>query len=618
VPDRAAAGTLSHQPASVGLRRNRRRRSSSVVVGRRRSSSAVVDGRRRLSTSAHRATRKRMVEDTPSPPPASPPSAVRAARGRLRTVAVAIAVGLLIGAVVAGVRALATRPPPFSWTPSPARAFSPGKQRVQLVFGGDVSVARGVGDSIDRAGGDPAWLLAQVRPIFDAADLVFANLECVLSDDDELPAADKKFKIRGTPADARALVQGGIDVVSVANNHAMDYLYAGFFSTLQATTDLGLLVTGVKEDDGQRLLVVAVGQMKVGFLAYNAHGDEWAHLDWRPRSAPYDIDEVLRDVAAARSQVDQLVVSLHWGPELSHEPWDWQRADAHRLVDAGVDLVIGHHPHVEQPVEQYKDGLIAYSLGDLVFDKKTPWLRARTGPRFLLAVDFDGTKRTGFHLLPIRHDRDFRPYPAPEQDTGSFVWPAGTTTTASTTAGQTGATKPAPWKASDHVERARVRRGADACDTFATRRPRLNGGWLRWIDRRWVCPGEPKFPGDSVGRSTELSATILRTGVWASPGGGDVVVAFDDVPVGGALHFFAGFPDWATQAANEKAVTTTTTVQVRVGGAAVHTAELPAQPGWREASIDTSAQAGKVVDVDVVVRGPRYPQPGFLFELEVR
>jgi hypothetical protein len=239
-------------------------------------------------------------------------------------------------------------------------------------------------------------------------------------------------------------------------------------------------------------------------------------------------------------------------------------------------------------------------------------LRARTGPRFLLAVDFDGTKRTGFHLLPIRHDHDYRPYPAPEQDTASLVWPVGTTTSA------TSATKPSPWKASDHVERARVRRGTDACGTFATHRPRLNGGWLRWIDRRWVCPGEPKFPGDSVGRSTELSATVLGTGVWASPSGGDVVVSFDAVHVGGALRLVAGFPDGAAQAAHEKGVTTTTTVQVRVGGAVVHSTELPVQPGWREATIDTSAQAGNDVDVDVVVRGPRYPQPGFLFELEVR
>jgi poly-gamma-glutamate capsule biosynthesis protein CapA/YwtB (metallophosphatase superfamily) len=551
-----------------------------------------------------------MAEASSSPPPSSSPapapsSAVAAgARWRARAVVGSIVVGLLLGGAAVGAWTLRHRPRAFAWTPAPSRAFSPDQQRVRLLFAGDVSVARGVGASIERAGGDPRWLLAHMRPVFDDADLVFANLECVLSNDEGLPAANKKFRIRGSPADARALSAGGVDVVSVANNHAMDLLYEGFFQTLTATTELGLLVTGVKEDDGQRLLVVPVGRMKVGFLAYNAHGDEWAHLDWRPRAAPYDIDEILGDVARARPQVDQLVVSLHWGPELSHEPWPWQRQDARRMVDAGVDLVIGHHPHVEQPVEQYNDGLIAYSLGDLAFDKKAPWLRARTGPRFVLAVDYDGARRTGFQLIPIHHGDDYRPYPAPAQDTASLVVAS--------------APSKSTWRASDHVERATVSRGGVACAPFVDGRPRLEGGWLRWLAKRWRCPNDETLPGDAVGRSTELSSTVMRTGVWASPGGGDVVVAFAAVPIGATMTVVAGFPDWAVASAVERGAASPTTLEVRADGAVVHTATLPPLAGWREATIDTRALSGRTVGVEVVVRGPRYPQPGFLFELEVR
>ncbi|MBM4280490.1 MAG: CapA family protein [Deltaproteobacteria bacterium] len=544
---------------------------------------------------------------TPSPSTGAPLRAAWHARWRAhgRALAAVIAAVIVGGTGGFAVWVVAQRPPAFVWQPAVTPPLSPGKQVVELVFAGDISVARGVARQMTQAGGDPGWLLQHVRPIFDAADLVFANLECVLGDP-ALPAAKKKFTIRGDPDDARALVAGGVDVVSVANNHAMDFLYPGFFQTLQATSALGLRVTGVAEEDGQRLLVVPVGQMTVGFLAYNAHGDEWFHLDFRPRAAPYDIEAVLADVARARPQVDHLVVSLHWGNELSHEPQDWQRADAHRLVDAGVDLVIGHHPHVQQPVESYKNGLIAYSLGDLAFDKKAPWLRHRTSPRFLLAVGYDGKARTGFRLIPIHHETDHRPRPAPAQDTASLLEPSSSS-------------PPLLWRAADHVEQARVVRAGQPCASFATTRSRLNGGWLRWVARRWVCPGEQQHPGDSVGRSSELSGTVLRTGVWASPGGGDVVVSFAGVPVGRSLRLVAGFPDWAVQAAGEagkEPVDRTVTVEVRRAGATVHVERVPVAPGWRTVElVDQAAGAG---DVNVVVRGPRLPQPGFLFDLEVR
>jgi poly-gamma-glutamate capsule biosynthesis protein CapA/YwtB (metallophosphatase superfamily) len=503
------------------------------------------------------------------------------------------------------------RPPSFSWSPTPTRAFSEGKERVQLVFAGDVSVARSVGESIAQAGHDPVFLLEKMRPLFLDADLVFANLECVLSAATNLTPAPKTFTLRGLPADARALTAGGIDVVSVANNHAMDFGYPGFFDTLRATSELGLLVTGVLQDDGQRLVVVPVGTMNVGFLAYNAHGDEWAHRDWRPRAAPYNLDDVLEDVARARPRVDQLVVSLHWGPELSHLPWDWQKDHAHRLVDAGVDLVVGHHPHVEQVVEEYGAGLIAYSLGDLAFDKKTPWLRSRTGPRFVLAVDFENKRRTAFRLLPIRHEEDFRPLPAPDQDTTSLLVSSARPSPGS-------APERPSWRASDHIEEARVTRGDVACDSFAEKRARQKGGWLRWIDRRWRCPSEGRYAGDSVGRTAELSATVLQTGIWASPGDGDVVVRFQDVPVGETLHLTFGFPDWVIVSETKKSKRASARIALRAGGTEFFANDVEVTAGWHTADVSSRALPSGTNELEVVVSGPRLSQPGFVFELEVR
>lgn len=512
----------------------------------------------------------------------------------------------LLSSTMAGCQACTRPPDGFVWTKAPPRAFSPGKEHVQVVFGGDVNLGRAVAKGIEKQGkGDPHWLWEKVRDVVNNADLVFANLECALTDTDD-GKVEKLYNIRGDTRNVDVLPAGNIGVVSVANNHAMDFGWVGFFSTLKTLAAANIQVTGVLEEGGQQPLILDVGAMKVGFVAWNARTDEWRHFDYRPRDEIYNRDEperFLEQIKALRPKVDQLVVSIHWGPELAYAPEDWQIEHAHAMVDAGADFVIGHHPHVEQPVEVYKDKLIAYSLGDFAFDKKTDWIRARTEPRFLLVVDFDGKTMTSWKMVPITHDDWFRPIPSPGQDLESMIMKP--------------AAKPA-WRASAAIEDAKVVRDGEACSSWEDRRERLQGGFLRWVDRRWVCPTEEKQPGDSVGPTVELSKTVARAGLWASPSG-TVAISYDDVTLGKELRGVAGWPDWVVE--REAKATpperSAATVVVKVGGDVVHTEEVPFSTGWHAFSVDTSARAGQKAAVVVEVNGKRRAAPGFLVDLEV-
>jgi poly-gamma-glutamate synthesis protein (capsule biosynthesis protein) len=506
-----------------------------------------------------------------------------------------------------------------TWTPAARAPFAPGKKQVSLLFTGDLSLSRGIEDAIEKNGNnDPRFPYSDIAPLLDRsapdrADLVFGNLETVISDSDE-GRTGKRYTIRSSTKNAAVLHDVGFDVMSVSNNHALDFSHVGFWSTLQHAAAQGLLLTGVQERTGQQPLIVEVGTMKVGFLGYNAHGDEWRHRRHFPRPSLYDRDKALGDIESLRPLVDVVVVSIHWGPELSHVPWPWQVTEAHALVDAGADLIIGHHPHVAQQVEEYKGALIAYSLGDFLFDKVSPWLRHRTGARFFLRVTYDDKKRTGFSLVPVNHDQVWRPHVQPDQDTASWIAQPDTSA----------------WRASRAVADAKVARidaqGTHACADWEEERAPIKGGYLRWLAPRWVCPAEQrdeKQVGDSVAATGETATTIMREGVWLSPGDDTVRITFPKVPFGARLEGWAAFPDWVIE--NEarvqlprRKVMTAAHVTVKSGDAVLLDTDVKFKKGWIDfAPIDTSARAGTTGPLTIEVAGARRDEPGFVVELVI-
>lgn len=236
-------------------------------------------------------------------------------------------------------------------------------ETVALAAVGDVMLGRYVGRRIEREGADA--LFAAARPALKA-DLGFANLECVLGDAPFTQA--RRIRLRGAPASARALAKAGFNVVSVANNHALDAGEAGLRQTLASLREAGIVAAGLP---GGPVVLERKG-LRVGFLAYSDFPTE-------PSRAIARTDEatLAGDIAALRQEADIVAVSWHWGTEGLATADPRQRRLAGAAARAGADLILGHHPHVVQPIEWLagKDGrrcLVAYSLGNFVFDAVKP------------------------------------------------------------------------------------------------------------------------------------------------------------------------------------------------------------------------------------------------------
>lgn len=236
----------------------------------------------------------------------------------------------------------------------------------RIALAGDILVREALGQPALQ---DPPALLAGLAPVFAESDLVFANLECPLTDASERnPMKDSSSPFfRNPPKLVEAIADGGINILSLANNHTMDFGITGLTDTLTALTGAGIssVGAGLDERSARQPVVRAVHGRRIGFLAY-------ANTDYagsrQAGCAPARANVMVHDVRRLRRQVDLLVVSIHQGVIYSHIPALSHMRLARQLVKAGADVVVGHHPHVVQGWERYKQGWIFYSLGSLVFD----------------------------------------------------------------------------------------------------------------------------------------------------------------------------------------------------------------------------------------------------------
>jgi len=225
------------------------------------------------------------------------------------------------------------------------------------------------------AGVRPGFPFTDVRNRLRSADLAVGNLECVIS-------ATAQRQSHNTPLlapveSAAVLVDAGFDVMGVANNHVFDFGDEGFRDTLRELDRAGLAYVGESIDRRRpdRLVVRDVHAVRVGLLAWYVRG--------------LDQDKTRATVLEADRNVDVLVVFLHWGVEGVARVLAGQRRLAHDLVDAGADIVVGAHAHVLQEQEWYRDRLIAFGLGNFVFNGMATQRDTRIGG--YLEVDVDGT-----------------------------------------------------------------------------------------------------------------------------------------------------------------------------------------------------------------------------------
>ena len=236
-------------------------------------------------------------------------------------------------------------------------------------------LGRSIADNIREHGS--LWPFEGILDALGGADIAFVNLESPLTEGGE--PANKDFVFRGPPAGARGLADAGIDIVTMANNHVLDYGLTGLRDTWDVLRAAGLPQTGSGENEGAARTAVILERngLRIAFLGYvntpadSVSGfvveDTKATAD-RPGVAWLSPQAVAEDVAKAKGQADFVVVAFQAGVEYSEAPIALQVDSAHAAIDAGASVVFGHHPHVLQGVETYRGGVIIYSLGNLVFD----------------------------------------------------------------------------------------------------------------------------------------------------------------------------------------------------------------------------------------------------------
>lgn len=271
---------------------------------------------------------------------------------------------------------------------------------VSVLVSGDVTLGYHYEEWVDEQvkKGQPkdemlAWGFKQVRGVTTKADLFVVNLECPFTDRGEKIA--KNFNFRARPEFVAALAAGGVDAVSLANNHLVDYGAEGLFDTVSTLDTHGIVHFGAGRTLGEARAPAIIEKkgVRIAFLGYFFLGDrniEPAQViatDEQPGVAGHFsdtaalIEMVKADVVAAKTQADLVIPFFHWGRETKGTPEPYQIEVAHAAIDAGASMVLGSHPHVLQGIELYKNAVIAYSLGNFVFggnwdpkDKKTALL----------------------------------------------------------------------------------------------------------------------------------------------------------------------------------------------------------------------------------------------------
>jgi poly-gamma-glutamate synthesis protein (capsule biosynthesis protein) len=230
------------------------------------------------------------------------------------------------------------------------------------------------------------------------SDVNLANLESPIASGGK-EFTSKRFRFRAEPEVAKAIRKAGFNLVTLANNHSMDYGSGALAETMANLEAAGIAWIGAGEDlaKARRMALFTVKGKKIAFLGYSlTQPVEFFAGRQRPGTAPGYEHIFAPDIARARQEADYVIVSFHWGKEGHNTPLPVQRSIAHKAIDAGADVIIGHHPHVLQGIERYGKGIIFYSLGNFTFASRG----TATGQSAIIRLRLDDTRREA-EILPL-------------------------------------------------------------------------------------------------------------------------------------------------------------------------------------------------------------------------
>jgi poly-gamma-glutamate synthesis protein (capsule biosynthesis protein) len=272
--------------------------------------------------------------------------------------------------------------------------------RFRLAAVGDVMLARGVGRHFVEAPGD--FAMDDVREVLRPYDVVCANLENPVAEGGSPdPLQDPNVTFRAHPETLNVLKTLGVGVVSLGNNHMLDYGESALAETLDRLDAAGIRWVGAGRnyEEANRPLLMNIRGRSVAFLSYAFIYSVNTRMATR-RAAGVSDHRLSRILAQVRQlcRGHDVIVMCHWGHEYSFYPLPYQMRAARRMIDAGARLILGHGPHYPQGMERYRDGEIVYSLGNFIFDE--PQKYANRSFVYGVEVDETGTAR-GPEVFPV-------------------------------------------------------------------------------------------------------------------------------------------------------------------------------------------------------------------------
>ncbi|MGF7050242.1 poly-gamma-glutamate synthesis protein (capsule biosynthesis protein) [Paenibacillus sp. DS2015] len=289
----------------------------------------------------------------------------------------------------------------FIYPTSVVSSESLTKTNIKLVFVGDILLDGYVGDQITKFGAN--YPFVKVAPILKKADMAFANLETPVSLRGK--AADKMFAFRSKPTSLKGLIYAGIDGVTLANNHILDYGQDAMLDTLLHLNKYNIGYTGagknIKEAfkpytqtiKGKKIAVIGVSRVLSDPSWYAGKKSAGA-------ASAYTLEPMLSEIKKSAKANDFTIMYIHWNQEFMDYPEKYARTMAKQMIDSGADIIIGSHSHCLMGIEYYKNKPIYYSLGNFIFNRST-----RGGDKTLdsMMVDFeiDNDKMTS-KITPVK------------------------------------------------------------------------------------------------------------------------------------------------------------------------------------------------------------------------
>lgn len=227
------------------------------------------------------------------------------------------------------------------------------------------NIGLGVRSIIKKKGSE--FIFNKVNNNLNSGDIVFGNLEVVLSNKNLKPKNINSICLRGEPYCVNCLKEAGFNVLSIANNHALEHGIEAFKDTLNILFENEISTVGLKDNESNPIpLIINKNGLKIGIIGCSTIIDHNSKL---PLYYFYN-NSLFTAIKKLKNEVDFTIVSIHWGYEHIEKPSPEQIILGRKMVDSGANLVLGHHSHCIQGCEEYNNALIVYSLGNFVFDLK--------------------------------------------------------------------------------------------------------------------------------------------------------------------------------------------------------------------------------------------------------